>query len=191
MFTINTNFIGSFKLGDNINYNLNVLKALYDLSDQIDEIKGNLIHKPIIILNISIIEAILYDLHHRIKEYTTEGVVNVRPSVIDYIRGKELDKFEKYIISARKLNLFDVKDERFYEVLDHLRLIRNRAHIQNEKNQLAPDDIAVYTENNKILSEKALEKVVKVMSEKYPRSEYHTQYVNNFTFPWEEHFKKY
>ena len=37
LFSINSNFIGSFKLGDNINYNLDILALLYRIYQEGDE----------------------------------------------------------------------------------------------------------------------------------------------------------
>lgn len=189
MFRVDTNFIGIFKLGDNINYNLNILKKLYSIYNDPLETEKHFLLKPIIILNISITEAVLYDFHYRVKEFTNEGVTNLGHSVITYIRGKRIDKLKRYIESAKKHNLFDMNDVRFYDLLDYLRKLRNRTHIQDYEKDLEADDIAIFTEQNKILSEKVLEKVVKVLSAKYPRSDYHSQYVDDFIFPWEENFK--
>ena len=51
---INSDFMLDFKLGDNIAYNLKIAKKLYGLNE-IENSK--LLNKPIILINISIIEA--------------------------------------------------------------------------------------------------------------------------------------
>jgi hypothetical protein len=57
MFTVSSGFIGSFRLVDNINYNLSVLALLYHYYDREDENGKRLLRKPIIVLLVSIIEA--------------------------------------------------------------------------------------------------------------------------------------
>jgi hypothetical protein len=79
-----------------------------------------LLCKPIILLLVSIIEAVLHDLHRRIKTFTIEGVQNLATSAGDYIRLKKIDEFEKYIASAKKHDLFNLADSGFYQQLDEL-----------------------------------------------------------------------
>jgi hypothetical protein len=66
VFAIKSKFIGNFKLGDNIVHNLNVLGLLYRVYANEDNDGKRLLCKPIILLLVSIIEAVLHDLHHRI-----------------------------------------------------------------------------------------------------------------------------
>ncbi len=188
MFTIKCNFLAIFKIGDNINHNLIILKLLYDFYKKGNDIQKNLLCKPIIILLVSIIEAILYDFHVRIVNNTREGVKNLAESVINYIRGKQLEDLEKYISSAKKHDLFDVNDTIFYERMDNLRKLRNRIHIQNKKGDFEPDELQAFNEKRKILAEKVLEKTLKTMAAKYPRNFEVARYVDDFQLPWGEYF---
>jgi len=52
-FIVKANFIDIFKIGDNINYNLKILKRLYDAYGKEEQDK-NLLIKPIVIINTSI-----------------------------------------------------------------------------------------------------------------------------------------
>lgn len=61
-----------------------------------------LLRKPIILILVSIIEAVLYDFHRRIRIFAWEGVQNVGYVVADYVRGERLDELEKLIVSAKK-----------------------------------------------------------------------------------------
>jgi hypothetical protein len=63
MSSVSSCFILSFKLGDNINHNLSVLALLYYYYNQEDQDGKCLLCKPIIILLVSIIEAVLHDFH--------------------------------------------------------------------------------------------------------------------------------
>jgi hypothetical protein len=72
-FEIRSSFIGSYKLGDNINYNLKLLALLYRYFANSSEDDRKLLRKPIIVILVSITEAVLYDLHMRIKILLTRG----------------------------------------------------------------------------------------------------------------------
>jgi hypothetical protein len=104
MFTVRCNFIAQFKTGDNINHNLRILMLLYKYYQSEERVTKNLLCKPIILILVSVLEAVLHDFHARIRTNTTEGVKNLTRSVIRYIRGKQLDELDKYIISAKKHN---------------------------------------------------------------------------------------
>jgi hypothetical protein len=187
MVTINSSFIGNFKLGDNICFNLSILKTLYDYRAAGNPVQRRHLQKPIIVMNVSIIEAVLYDLHVRVKTFTSEGVANLKAAVIEYIRGKKIDELERYIASAKKHDLFDQGDSGFYEALNDLRKLRNRVHIQNTKKHFEPDDVTAFSEARLTLSEQALEHVMRTMARKYPRPQH--KFVSDFVLPWQAHFE--
>ena len=65
MFQLSATFIASFKLGDNIHYNLAVLRTLY-----LHQRDANIVHKPhfekpISLLLVSVAEALVYDFIQR------------------------------------------------------------------------------------------------------------------------------
>jgi hypothetical protein len=188
MFVISSNFIGNFKLGDNINHNLEILALLYRQYKVADKYDKRLLCKPIILLIVSIIEAVLHDLHFRIRKHTFEGVRNVTETVADYVRQlRRVDELEKYIVSAKKHDFFDAADSKFYESMDELRRLRNRIHIQNTKNDFEPDEFKAFTESRKKQAERVCEKTLKTMATKFTRgAEY--GYVGDFNVPWTEHF---
>ena len=187
MFIVESDFICIFKIGDNINYNLRVLKLLYNIESQ-EDAKKILLYKPIIITIASICEAVLYDFHVRIRSNTVEGVQNIAQEVISRIRGKKIDEFGKYIASAKKNDFFDSSHSSLYDELDKLRKLRNRIHIQNTKNYFEPDEWKAFNVDRKIMAEKVLERILKHMHEKYKRPASVTGYVDDFELPWEEHF---
>jgi hypothetical protein len=186
-FSIKPQFFGSFKTNDNIVYNLEILAILYEQYEESDVSKKRLLRKPITVIIVSIIEAILFDFYFRINKHTIEGVSNIATDVMYAVRGKELDKFEKYIDNAKKHDWFEVGGTNFYEKLHHLREARNRVHIQNEKHKEPLDEPLVFREELKVSAEKCLEKVIKKMNEKHSRSEYHWQYMSVLELPWDEH----
>lgn len=188
MFRVKSDFMGSFKLGDNINHNLKILSLLYSFQANSTEDKKILLNKPIIITLASICEAILYDLHERITCHTHEGVRNIAQNAITWIRSKKIDEFSKYIASAKKHDFFDARDPQLYEDLDILRKLRNRIHIQNPKNHFESDEKNAFTYDRKIIAEKVLEKVLKQMLRKYIRKKDATGHVADYELPWEKHF---
>lgn len=179
------NFIDVFKIGDNINYNLSILKILYERYDDLPNNK--LLIKPIVIINTSITEAILYDfIENRIKKaHKTERLFE---EILDTILSKRLDKFEHYITQAEKYDFFDMRETNFYGAMHSLRMKRNRIHIQNNKHEEPSDESNVFTEKIKILSEKVLEKTINAMILKYPRRAEYRGYVSDFQLPWDKHF---
>jgi len=74
MITIESKFIGDFKIGDNINHNLKILEVMYKRYAEADDAEKRLLCKPIVVLLVSLIDAVFYDLHTRIKTFTREGV---------------------------------------------------------------------------------------------------------------------
>jgi hypothetical protein len=138
-------------------------------------------------LNVSILEAVLYDFHLRARTFTREGIQNVASDILDALRAKEGDELGKYIASARKHDLFDLAGTCFYDCLDELRKLRNRVHIQNTKNELEADDIIAFSEARMILSQKALEQVMRTMAQKYSRDP-GKKFVRDFVLPWDTHF---
>lgn len=186
MITICSRFIGSFKLGDNINYNLRILSLLYATYSRVDDGRKRLLCKPIIILNTSIIEAVLHDfVACRIRSYTREGVNSLLHSIVGAVRGKQIDEFEKYIACARKHDLLKVQDDLFYDKLDFLRKLRNRVHIQNTKGHFEFDDGDAFTEDRKLISEECLKKVLQQMEKYHLRDESIGNHVDVFVLPWD------
>jgi hypothetical protein len=188
MLTVSSCFIRNFKLGDNINHNLSVLALLYHYYNGADENGKRLLCKPIIILLVSIIEAVLHDFHSRIRILTYEGVANLPSEIILYVRSKTMkDELEKYIASARKHDLFASKDAAFYDLLDELRRLRNRVHIQNINN-FEPDDFNAFNNVRKAKAEQALEKTMKTLAANHPRPSHTQGYVSDFRLPFDAHY---
>ena len=185
MFTVRSNFIGDFKLGDNVAYNLDVLEVLYAHYAEADEVEKGLLCKPITILLVTILEAVLHDFHSRIATMTREGVRGIADSVANYVRGKKIDKLALYVASAKKHNFLRADDAAFYDDLDQLRRLRNRIHIQNYAADFARDDAQTFNADRKILAERTLERTLRVMAEHYARRHNH---VVAFNCPWEPYF---
>ena len=76
-----SSFIGHFKLGDNIQYDLKILNFLNSINEE-----PLLLCKPKILLLTSIIESIIADLFEKIELNIREGVNNIKNSDITKIR---------------------------------------------------------------------------------------------------------
>lgn len=184
-FSIKANFIDVFKIGDNVNFNLEILKILYEEYEKSPD--GKRLIKPIVIINTSIAEALLYDfIENRIRRANRSERMFLE--ILSVLQEKKLDKFEHYITQAEKYDFFYQKDTNFYKAMHSLRKKRNRIHIQNYKNEKPYDEYMVFDEKAKILSEKVLEKILNTLSIKYPRREEYHGFVKDFELPWEKHF---
>ncbi|OGG61844.1 hypothetical protein A3C87_00400 [Candidatus Kaiserbacteria bacterium RIFCSPHIGHO2_02_FULL_49_34] len=182
-YTVTPTFIDIFKIGDNIIYNIGILDKLYEQYNT-DPSSRQYIRKIIVVTNASIAEALLFDfIRNRVQHANfTEQILLHIPAIFSV----KLSKFQHYIAQARKHNLFNSTDA-FYDALELLAKKRNRIHIQNDKFEEPRDEMSVFDENAKILSEKVIEQVCNVLMSKYPRrAEYHG-YVGDFVFPWDAH----
>lgn len=182
MFVIRSHFIGSFKTGDNIVDSFKSLRVLYEIYSEADTYQKHCLRKPIVLLIASICEAVLHDLYMKIRAYSSEGVMNVTSEIALSIRGKQIDKFKKYIDVARKHDILCPSTPAFYDALDEVRNLRNRIHLHKH---LGRRDWHVFDDESKILTEKVCERLLRRMCSKFPREYNH---VNAFEIPWEPHF---
>jgi len=186
MFTVSSGFIGIFKTGDNINYNLNCLRELYEAQRASPAQNKHLFCKPITLILVSIIEALLHDLFFRIVNYTNEGIKNIASETLKKIRNKKIDQLETYVASAKKYNLLDAIGTGLYDHLDSLRKLRNRIHIQNTKYYHPLDESRAFTMAQQRIAEEVLERILKLSSEKYQRPDHARGFINDFELPWDE-----
>lgn len=188
MFTILSSFIGNFKIGDNINYNLRILALMYEYYRSPEQGDRTLLNKPITLCLVSIAEAVLHDFHTRIRHFTSEGVDGISSSATSDIRGKKkIDRFKAYIDSVKKHKFFSAFPS-IGDDLELLRKLRNRMHIQNDGNDLEPDEEEVFTDERRRIAERALEGLMKLLNRDHSRPEHVRGYVGNFTLPWDPHF---
>src|SRR5262249_16202573 len=80
------------------------------------------------------------------------------------------------------------QDAAFYDVLDELRRLRNRIHIQNTKNDFEADEYNAFTIARKTKAEQALEKTMKTLAANHPRPVHTQGYVPDFSLPWAGHY---
>jgi hypothetical protein len=182
MNTISSDFMGSFKLGDNIAYNFECLGTLFEIQRKGGKLRAAHVRKTIIITIASIAEAVLYDFYARMRGFTREGVDSVSDSVLDDVRTKHIDEFAKYIDHARSKSLLGA-DAGIYDDLHNLRMMRNRIHIQNRKGFMEPDESRAFNLQRQVFAEKTLETLLKVLERDHSRSK-NTGNVEPFELPW-------
>ena len=177
-------FFWSFKMMDNVNYNFQIIEALYLAKKQ----NGNnmLFNKPITILIMAIIECMLYDFIVRIHTYSNDPFPNITQSIVSYLRGiNQTDQLKIIIPRIKSQNLLRASaGDSIYDDLEHLRNVRNRLHIQNKYNMLHKDEHRVFTQDNLKTAEQCLEKVCNVLCNVYPRWKRSPMSMNEFPRPW-------
>jgi len=121
---ITCNFIGDFKVGDNIVANAEALCRLSETNA-----KG-IFNKLMVVQAGSIVEAALDQIIYRAKNFTNEGVPNISAEDLKKIQDTKIERFNNIIQAMGKYSLLDGLGGTIYDDLHRLRELRNRVHIQ-------------------------------------------------------------
>jgi hypothetical protein len=191
MHTVNNTFITNFKIGDNIHHNLEVLKSLYASEELLPEKRKKYLEKPITVILVCICEAIIFDFIERSKILTREGIIGLPEASLIELRQSNTWNFEKKINLFNRLNILQTNNEHVYEYLEKLSWLRNRMHIQNEKNRFEADEIKAFKKSRRVEAEKMLELLMKKISKLYPRPKQMHGYVKDFELPWADYFDQF
>lgn len=137
----------NFKRMDNVNYNFEIINSLINSACKCTHNKSHH-YKPIFILMMSIIECVLYDFLCRVQEHRYEGV-NLGEKEILKIQDIELPKkLKNYTDICHSHNLLSSDDnKKIYQDIFKFIEIRNRMHIQNQKNHAPADEYQIWTIN--------------------------------------------
>lgn len=170
---------------DNVNYNFEILCALYDAK----RMAGNdaKFNKPIIVTIVSIIECMLFDFVDRIQGHVYDKVPNLEAATIADLKSKKgIDVLEKLITQAKKHNLLRVGAgrDKFYSDLDMLRKLRNRTHIQNMFWYPPPNEVHAFSATNLRIAERVFLLVIEAMCNAYPRWDRGPIPMVEFPKPW-------
>jgi hypothetical protein len=189
-FEVNSSFIGEFKSGDNIVYNLAIPQTLYDALKSTPPDHRVLMAKPIVVQIACITEAVLVDLALRILQHTRGGVPSIPPSKLAKVRkkvekSKEHLGFRRVISIFAESNVFDA-DPSFYSRLVELSTLRNRVHISNRKRLEPADEGDLFLEGAKLDAEKLCEELVRKCASSFARGP-HIKYVKPLRFQWTSH----
>lgn len=120
------NFVGQFKVGDNLRYNCDLLCALVASNAESD------FNKMIVLQAGSILEAALIQIIFRAQNYNQEGVPNIAAADRQKIEDLKIDKFAVAIDVLKKYHVLDGVRESVYDDLHRLRKHRNKVHIQED-----------------------------------------------------------
>jgi hypothetical protein len=120
------NFVGDFKVGDNLVYNAGILT---DLAQNNEDDRFN---KLISLQAGSILEASMAEIIFRAQNFNREGVPNIVEADRQEIAGKKIDKFNNTIDVFRKYGILDGMGGAIYEDLHTIRKFRNKIHIQDD-----------------------------------------------------------
>lgn len=119
------NFVGSFKVGDNLVFNSDLLCKLVEANPD------SAFNKLIVLQIGSLLEACLSQIIYRAQNYNREGVPNISEADRREIEGKKVDKFASVIDVLRKYKVLDGLRADIYNDLHCLRKYRNKMHIQD------------------------------------------------------------
>jgi hypothetical protein len=179
-------FIWTFKIGDNILYNLNIIFRLIGDHDKLNDCDYA---KPISILCVSVTEAMLVDFLERLDSATQHFLVKLelkRTQIKDALNAenKEAQTTHKgKIYKYKRLRNFGYKEliefyQRFnilgssaaaYEELQDLGRFRNRVHIRNYFGNFERDESRTFSENRTQKTIDYMESIFKYFSKNYPR----------------------
>jgi hypothetical protein len=165
--TIKCNFIGDFKVGDNILANAKALCRLRSTNEE------KTFNKLMVVQAGSIVEAALDQIIYRAQNHTKEGVPNVPAEALKKIRDTEIERFNNIIQAMKTHKLLDGLGTAIYDDLHQLRELRNRVHIQfdDKPKGLGRNDHDAFTDNNVAWALTLCINVLKHLSEKFPRPE--------------------
>jgi hypothetical protein len=146
--TIRCNFIGDFKVGDNILVNGNALCRLSATNE------NNTFNKLMVVQVGSIVEAALDQIIYRARSYTREGVPSIPVEDLYKIRGSKIERFNNIIQTMKTRKLLDGLGGTIYDDLHRLRKLRNRVHIpfDDEPEGLGRDDHLAFSAKEVIWS---------------------------------------
>jgi len=165
--TVRCNFIGDFKVGDNIVANGKALCRLGATNE------NNTFNKLMVVQAGSIVEAALDQIIYRARNYTKEGVPNIPADDLKKIRATEIERFNNIIEAMKTHKLLDGRGGTIYDDLHRLRKLRNRVHIQfdDKPQQLGRDDHHAFTGKEVVWSLSLCIRVLKHLRERFRRPE--------------------
>ena len=179
-------FIWTFKIGDNVLYNLGLV---FQLVNDHNSLEGRNYSKPISILCVSIIEAILVDFLERLDSATRHfpsKLDSKRTEIKNQLDGEKNDfetTYEGKVYKYKRLKNFGYKELiEFYEQykilgpkldtyarLQDLGRFRNRVHIRNYFGNFERNEYRTFSERRTQESIDYMVATFKYLNDKYPR----------------------
>ena len=173
------NFVGIFKVGDNLRYNCQLLCNLA---------AGNAdgtFNKMIVLQVGAILEACLTQIIYRAQNFNLEGVPNIVEEDRLKIEEAKIDKFAVAIDVLRKYNVLNGLGADAYDEMHRLRKYRNKIHIQEDVNieGASPDEDALFTVELATWALGLNRKTLQFLSENLARPPHIHGYVGDLTIP--------
>lgn len=176
---ITCNFIGDFKVGDNILAGADALCRLWEQNE------GCTFNKLMVVQAGSIVEAALDQIIYRAQRYVREGVPNIPANELETIRGTTIERFNNIIQAMRGRSLLDGLGANIYDELDCLRQLRNRIHIQFDDRpvNVGRDDSEAFADETVAWALRLCIQVLTYLSNEYPRPAGLAAYAHNISIP--------
>lgn len=173
------NFVGKFKVGDNLVFNAKMLCKL------VEENEEGIFNKPIVLQVGSILEAALSEIIYRAQNFNREGVPKLAKANRRSIAGKKLDKFNTIIQILKKHKVLDGLGDQIYEDLHKIRKYRNKIHIQNniEIVGVSHDEDIAFSDEIRIWALDLNRKVIRHLNNNLSRPEGIAGYVDPLEIP--------
>lgn len=133
------NFVGDFKVGDNIVYNARILCRLIEENDDAS------FNKMAVLQAGAIVEAALSEIIFRAQNFNREGVPTVSKQDRDEIATKQYDKLNSIIDCMKKYKMLDACSPDIYDELHKLRSYRNKVHIQSDIKDATRDEAELFS----------------------------------------------
>lgn len=173
------NFVGKFKVGDNLVFNCQILSNLVLANNT------GYFNKSIVLQVGSILEACLFEIIFRAQNYNREGVPNISEQDRLEIEDKKIDKFNIVIDILKKYGVLNLLDTNIYKELHKLRKYRNKIHIQDDINiaEISKNENEAFTPEICNWSLNLNMRVIKYLSEHFPRPEELHSYLNHLSIP--------
>ena len=176
---ITCNFVGEFKVGDNITRNAASLCKLVEANE------GEIFNKLIVVQAGSIIEAALDQIFYRAKNHTKEGVPSISEGDRQKIAAKKIGRFKVIIEKMQEYKLLDELGASIYDDLHKLREYRNRIHIQldNELPNVSREEDKAFSKAIVGWSLRLNVSILEHLINRFPRPAHLEQYAHQITVP--------
>jgi hypothetical protein len=173
------NFVGVFKVGDNLVFNGGMLCDLAKTNT------NGSFNKMIVVQAGSMCEAALSQIIYRAQNFNREGVKNISKADQAEIEGKKIDKFNNVIDVMKKYGVLDELGKEIYDELHKLRKYRNKVLIEDtiDIEGVSLDESAAFSDQLAAWAVKLNAKILKHLSEKYSRPKPLDSYVGTLVVP--------
>jgi hypothetical protein len=177
--TIACNFVGQFKVGDNLGFNAELLQKLMAANE------GGALNKFIVLQSGAIVEAALQQIIYRAQNHTVEGVPNISEADRTQIEERTVDTFNVIIDVLKKYKVLDGLGADIYDELHKLRKYRNKVHIQKPIGipNVSADEGTAFSDEIRKWALGLNVRVLKHLSEKFARPKELHGYVGALTVP--------